>query len=905
MAGSTAAALLCAALTHHLSSRLWELGSIQTRQLCAETVCWLVLPVLVRSQARSHTTIWNFHSISKATSPVSWSFHSLFKATSPVSWKPPRRSTNVSNAIWVFAAGAAAAACYHAEAGVPGLLPALTPLLLITENRRRPELQVLASDEPWSLLSPLANTVWGTGFAAAVAIFALSNWGLQECLLSAALLGALVRVYIHLLPAASSTTTTKTTATILDCRDGATINVEEAIVDISLCVVPMLAAALLLQALAFGLPGNIIAGIVPTLVLGLAKALSWYFTIRTAHSASWRIAAPITVFGIVAAQDPFLQSTDTQALAVLAAAFLTLAQVIAMLPKQTKRKWALWALFLLPLGPYLANISAIKAAQAAAPQDWGTAEHQHPVEALMRAAREQFDQKLARQSKDFATAEAEYVRRYGVEPPAGFEAWHTFAMAHGSLLIDDFDTIFDSVSPFWRLSGREVQQVMADAYATPGMDVFHCAFSGHTARTACRHPKRSVTFDRNIGLSLTQLLAPLAGTGALPDIQLLVNRLDEPRVVVPPPATSDATCRPTNFTVTDLSHRPTWDALTRHCSAGLTPSSNATATTTTTATSPNSNNNNNNNKINTYGLPFLSDLASATDLCHHPEYSRQHGLLQSPTTFSLVRGLVPILSPGRASTMGDVLFPAPAYGEPEFAYDARRDVPWAAKRAALYWAGSNTGGFAGRDGWWASFHRQRFVALAGNRGGRVHAYLRREGEGEEELGDSGGGNGIARVLSGFLDGRLYDVAFTHVFGCASWRECREQRGAFGTRAWADRHAPLRSQLVFDVDGNGISGRFYMLLASRSAPLKLTLLREWHDDRLAPWVHYVPVSMGLEELPEMVFYLTSTDAGRQRAREIADRGREWFAKAFRDVDLTIYLYRLMLELARLHDPDREA
>jgi hypothetical protein len=51
--------------------------------------------------------------------------------------------------------------------------------------------------------------------------------------------------------------------------------------------------------------------------------------------------------------------------------------------------------------------------------------------------------------------------------------------------------------------------------------------------------------------------------GVLPDIKLLVNHIDEPRVLLRP--SSDSPER--RFTVTNLSERPTWDALTKHCPA--------------------------------------------------------------------------------------------------------------------------------------------------------------------------------------------------------------------------------------------------------------------------------------------------------------------------------------------------
>ncbi|OAA60321.1 Lipopolysaccharide-modifying protein [Niveomyces insectorum RCEF 264] len=214
--------------------------------------------------------------------------------------------------------------------------------------------------------------------------------------------------------------------------------------------------------------------------------------------------------------------------------------------------------------------------------------------------------------------------------------------------------------------------------------------------------------------------------------------------------------------------------------------------------------------------------------------------------------------------MGDILYPSPAYMESEFQYDRALDVAWQKKRNNLYWAGSTTGGFAVNDQW-RNFHRQKFVSLAQNLERRPHVYLR------EQASD-----GVVRpVTSSFLNGRLFDA--------------------------------LRSRLVFDIDGNGISGRYYKLLASNSAPLKQTILHEWHDERLVPWVHYIPVSQSLDELPELVAFLTSSasGAGQKLAKDVAEQGKDWYSKALREVDMAIYTYRLLLELARLQDPERPA
>jgi hypothetical protein len=280
------------------------------------------------------------------------------------------------------------------------------------------------------------------------------------------------------------------------------------------------------------------------------------------------------------------------------------------------------------------------------------------------------------------------------------------------------------------------------------------------------------------------------------------------------------------------------------------------------------------------------------DLCEHPEYSEMHGMVLAPESMRLTEGMVPILSNGAPSTMGDILYPSAAYiQESGFTYDAAHDVDWEQKQNNLFWAGSTTGGHAG-DERWHNLHRHRFVELAQNLKSRTYSYLR------EKDGI------ISRVVSSFLNSRLYDVAFSSFLQCDR-RICRDERQYFKGKPWSDGNRPLLSRLVFDSDGNGISGRYYKFLASKSVVLKQTILREWHDDRLVPWVHYVPVSQSMEELPELVFYLTSTVSGQVRAREIAEQGRQWFSKAFREIDYVIYVYRLLLELERLQDPDRQA
>jgi hypothetical protein len=69
------------------------------------------------------------------------------------------------------------------------------------------------------------------------------------------------------------------------------------------------------------------------------------------------------------------------------------------------------------------------------------------------------------------------------------------------------------------------------------------------------------------------------------------------------------------------------------------------------------------------------------------------------------------------------------------------------------------------------------------------------------------------------------------------------------------------------------------------------------------VHYIPVTQSFEEVPELVDYLPGSEAGQRNARDVAEWGREWHGRALRKVGMAIYLYRLMLEIARVMDSER--
>ena len=84
------------------------------------------------------------------------------------------------------------------------------------------------------------------------------------------------------------------------------------------------------------------------------------------------------------------------------------------------------------------------------------------------------------------------------------------------------------------------------------------------------------------------------------------------------------------------------------------------------------------------------------------------------------------------------------------------------------------------------------------------------------------------------------------------------------------------------------------MRSQSVPFKLTFSREWHDNVLFPWIHYVPINKDAAEIPELIPFFKHDPPGEEIARSIGVGGQEWAQKTLRNEDMDVYLFRLLLE-----------
>jgi Glycosyl transferase family 90 len=139
----------------------------------------------------------------------------------------------------------------------------------------------------------------------------------------------------------------------------------------------------------------------------------------------------------------------------------------------------------------------------------------------------------------------------------------------------------------------------------------------------------------------------------------------------------------------------------------------------------------------------------------------------------------------------------------------------------------------------------------------------------------------------------FDVHFTGIGQCDPG-DCDAQKEHFELAPPVNMNDAYKYKYLLDIDGNAFSGRYYAFLLSKSLVYKLAIFREWHDEWLKAWVHYIPLSWKGDEYVESVRYFDQEEVGKGQAKKVADQGREWAGKVLRNEDLEVWYFRLLLE-----------
>lgn len=297
---------------------------------------------------------------------------------------------------------------------------------------------------------------------------------------------------------------------------------------------------------------------------------------------------------------------------------------------------------------------------------------------------------------------------------------------------------------------------------------------------------------------------------------------------------------------------------------------------------------------------FIADHKASMDPCTHPELVRLHGFFS---------GKVPVAEELSAKfAISKTWLHSDVLGiPPEMVAHNVSLVPWSRKvQHRLLWRGANTGMFHSSGAAWRDSHRVRLMELGDEAEGTATVLapprlMRGRSVGEAAMDQDVGAANSAHFDMAFVDAPIQcsDEDGT----CAAIAEEYPYRSRV-SREDADRH-----KYVVDVDGNAWSARFQRLLMSGSLVFKATIMPEWYNDRIQPWVHYVPIKLDYSDLRDaLAFFAGDVDGEGGRddlAENIGMAGREWAEAFYRKEDMIAYVFRLYLEWARLQAPNRRA
>jgi Glycosyl transferase family 90 len=524
-----------------------------------------------------------------------------------------------------------------------------------------------------------------------------------------------------------------------------------------------------------------------------------------------------------------------------------------------------------------------------------TTEDSHPIARLINTANANFDEKRARQSTNLEQAVQEYRRRYGMPPPPYFDKWFDFAKKRGVQLIDEYDTIYHSLLPFWSLSPKTIRDRAHEALGYDNSVIGLLIRNGQV--TKVEGGGEGYAWQRQATMGMMQNFLKY-----LPDMDLVFNVHDEPRVLVPhddlhrmityakdvviPPTFDKPSLRnkwsprPSDLNKGDrieevkttrfnkFAHQPTWTHSRLSCPVD------------SPARSLDENPPDNMEPYATSDLGFIYNTTASSDICLSPSLRNTYGFFDRPNAFNIVHDLFPVFSQSKISSFQDILYPSPWYWIDKVHYNESRDYNWEEKMDQLYWRGSTTGGFS-RDGGWRRQHRQLFVK-------NINAP--REPTIFTQMED---GRWIPSKVQREEVRSLFNVTFTYVGQCDPG-DCRAQEEYFDVADAADQQDAWAYKYLVDIDGNAFSGRYHAFLRSNSLVYKLSIFREWHDEWLDAWVHYVPLGLKGTDYVENVRYFVHEEEGKIQAPRLAKQGKEWAAEALRNEDLEAWFFRLLLE-----------
>ncbi|BGP43474.1 hypothetical protein JCM10449v2_007509 [Rhodotorula kratochvilovae] len=507
---------------------------------------------------------------------------------------------------------------------------------------------------------------------------------------------------------------------------------------------------------------------------------------------------------------------------------------------------------------------------------------EHPIHGLMREAKEQWAEKIARQSTTYDEAVSEYRRRYKREPPPGFDLWYRWARDHDVQLIDEFDPTFFHVEPYFSLKPSELRRRIRSLEDPENDGRDHAIM---TIRGG-RYERSGAKWRDPVPEGFEELIADFVHH--LPDMVIPIYLHDASHVQVDHEAMQQYKLaarqgRWANESEMLLQGENFWTWRERTCA----PDSELRREVSGL-----------DNAFVPPGPSFVRYHSREMSYCSNPRNLYIHGATSHNV---YLQGLKPSFAMSRTGPDADMLWPSTI----QYNLNPKRESAFREKKGTLLWRGSPDGIAVDPDMKWRQSHRFRLLTLTNSNDStpRPVRQTRLDPLGREYQLD-------VPLSLAKLNARYSNVRATG--GPVQCRAdlCEHLEGEMRFVPKATLEEMADNKYVMDVDGNAYSARFRAHLLSNQVPFKATIYEEHYSTRIQPWLHYVPVRVDYSDLYNILaFFDGGLDAQRSGnhdalAEEIAMAGREWAERFWRTEDMQAYLFRLLLEYGRLLDPARE-
>lgn len=383
-------------------------------------------------------------------------------------------------------------------------------------------------------------------------------------------------------------------------------------------------------------------------------------------------------------------------------------------------------------------------------------------------------------------------------------------------------------------------------------------------------------------------------------------------------------------------------------------------------------------------LSFNADIDAKLDLCSLPSLHTLHSAFFSDTRS--IEYLYPLFSPSKPTGFADILVPFHQYWSPpsEVAYDyefrkgrvkTTTDAEWTTKDDKVYWRGKYSRGAETPPGHFSSFQKPRLVRLANDDGstwtgpeGHPDSVRVKPRVPPHRVLVTVNATSSSLVSMSAPGPRINEYVMDVALACDPvLGECAEQeRLGYKVVTPGPLSESWRHKYVLDLDEIGLSAKFPAFMESRSAVLKSSMQREFWNDWIVPWYHYIPLSSSYAELFNIQAFFSGFPAAFQNRRststgasvpknpsssssksdedegvavaqlgpggedgtdsvtltseaislrpinpahgdvfngdlalkDIAEQGARWKSEHLRREDMEVYVFRLMLEWARL-------